>query len=106
MTLRSRTFVRFGLLFLVARLVADIATPLSPGAFRLGPGASVQAARPPQHAMALVVPAAPSRGPEAPERHVAPPRQRPRPVASIRTVVPRVLPTSESIGSPPATDDD
>ncbi|MGH2607897.1 MAG: hypothetical protein ACRDHF_02305 [Tepidiformaceae bacterium] len=61
MRLFSRQVVRFGILLLAVRVVMDMATPHSPGAFRLDPLTSVQAAGAPLQAIAVAVPAQPSR---------------------------------------------
>ena len=52
MRLFSRQVVRFGILLLAVRVVMDMAMPHSPGAFRLDPLTSVQAAGAPHQAIA------------------------------------------------------
>jgi hypothetical protein len=107
MTLRSRQIVRLGILFLVVRVLADIATPHAPGAFRLDPRDSVEAAGAPHQAIAVAIPAQPSRTlGDAVTRHGAQPRLESRSTVHVRTFFPRILHPSESTGSPPASDDD
>ena len=109
MTSAARYFVRLGVLLLVVRVLTDIATPHAPGAYRVAPGASVEATRAPYQTMAVAVPvpAPPSRleglvG----TRRMAEPRVETRSAPSARIFLPRVFHPSESAGSRPAPDDD
>ena len=99
--------MRLGILLLVVRVLADIATPHAPGAFLLDPYASVEAAGSAHHSIAVAVPGPPSRlmGASAVLRRAAEPRVKPRPTAPPRTFFARVLHPSESTTSLPASDD-
>lgn len=101
-----RRLVRLGVLILVVRVLADLATPFLPGAFWFDPTASVQAAEATRPTMAVAVAPAPS----APARRTAVirvPQERrdSRPVAHVPTFRPRI-PYLEESTSPPASDDD
>jgi hypothetical protein len=106
MSLLLRSIVRLGILLLVVRVLVDMATPNWPGAFRLDPSTSIDAARASDPAGGSAMLAPPGR---MPGRPVVEPIARPRPelpwAPPARAVSPVVY-LSESTGSPSPSDDD
>ena len=101
-----RRLVRLGVLLLVVRVLADLATPFLPGAFCFDPTVSVQAAEATRPTMAVVValePAAPAR--RTTVVHVPQDRRESRPVPHVRTFRSPILYLQDP-GSSPAPDDD
>lgn len=101
-----RHLVRLGILFLVVRILADMATPLLPGAFRLDPTTSVQVAEAAPPTVVATVPPGPSGFPgRVGIVHMPQQRRESRPAPHAYTFRPRIVHLSES-GSSPASDDD
>jgi hypothetical protein len=107
MKLLLRQTVRLGILLLVVRVLVDMATPHSPGAFRLDPSTSVEVARASHPASAAAVLAQPSRTQgRAVTGPIAQQSAELRSARPARAFFPRIIHLSESTGSPPASDDD
>lgn len=99
-----RPLVRLGILFLVVRIVADIATPFSPGAFGLDPSSVLAAEVKPDDTAAPSPAVLPGRPQWADDVHVAPQRRAPRPSPRVRLFLPCIVHLSDS-GSPPVPED-
>lgn len=112
MTLSSRRALHFATIFLVVRILVDLATPLLPGAFRLNPDQSIEAVtashqivgsglnvRAPTiaHRTQLKSPASPGAMVRQPEPHG---------VRQIRTPVPHITYFTEPTASSLSSDDD
>lgn len=112
MRLPLRPAVHVSVLFLVVRLLVDLATPLLPGAFSLNPNESVVAARASHH-LAVIVAAVQS---PVIARHTActspgssrwavPPSE-PRVARHLCTSIPRITYLTEPTAPTPSPDDD
>lgn len=107
MSLFSRSAVRLGILLLAVRVVVDMATPQSPGAFRLDPDTSVKVASALHHTAAVAAPAQPLRtSARVVTERIASHRTESRVAPQVRVFLPLTLHPSESTGSPASSDDD
>jgi hypothetical protein len=100
--------LRLAILLLAVRVVVDMATPESPGAFRLDPDTSVKVAAAPIHTIvgAGASQPLPTFARATTGRLGGPQRSASRLTSPARTFLPLTLHLAESTGAPPAADDD